>query len=1081
MSSAPHDDQHHPTEQAGGGRVYDRHRHGVHNLQRTEVIADPYRYIQQLQELGPVFYDETSRVWVCTGYEESVKVLTRHATFSSARLIGSEELQSRGLGEAADVVGMLQKQLLFKDPPAHTAVREALREHFSGPRVRAWGHVMQDIVRRALSGLPAHGNADIIADFAANLSTPLIAALLGMEGRESEISRWADAYETLLGSVSALPDVRDKTVIPVLADALAALQAAGRDRLDGEQEDLLSALVRAGRPHELDKSGVDELLYEVAANCVVLAGGGYQTLTHLVSTGLRLFDRYPEQQRLLREVPDLIDSAVNEILRLDGSSQYLARRVTETTLLGGHEIAAGQSVLVHLGAANVDPRKFTDPLSFDIQRREARHLGFGLGRHYCIGAPYAERLAGMAILQFLEKYPDYSFDDDPEALRWGPHPNTRCLATAPIRLGRHEGQPADSAPASRTDGLADRPRSGAAEASATLRWSGTVRGQADHDPWHVKFSEQATLQPDSIAVEAETEALTYRELDRRSNTLAYQLRSFGVQPETVVAIVMERGTDFVCAVLAVAKAGGAFVLADVTCPRDRLAGMLDESKASLVLTDAASFVEFQAFSLRTPTVVVSTSPDHESAPVTGVNVGNTAYVVFTSGSTGRPKAIAISHEGVSNLYEGLNDIFRLGPTDRVLQFLSPNFDGCISDIALTLLSGATLVFADSAKLQVGPPLARTLKHRRITSVIMTPSVWSGLPYTDLPDLRIAAAAGERLASPIVRKWRGQRRRFLNIYGPAEAAALTAWHECGDSDDRPPIGRPATNRRVYVLDGDRPVPVGVEGELCVGGIGLGRYLNRPDLMEERFRADHFVDRPGQLIYRTGDRCRWRPDGTLEFIGRADRQVKIRGHRIELNEVENVIAEFAQIAACTVYEADGQLKANVVVTEGTLDEEGLRRFLSPRLYPPMIPSVFQQVEDSGRTINGKADWQIPQASGLKVRSTSSAPGTLTWQSAEQPDGADTAWNQARVTWAVAQLFAQCLRLPLHRVKSHSDFHSLGGDSLSTAELFNLINERFGISIEFESLLDNCTPEVLTVEVIQQMPPQRSAAPPSTRVAA
>ncbi|MFI6785499.1 amino acid adenylation domain-containing protein [Micromonospora sp. NPDC050276] len=1084
MKSAPHEDQHRSTEPAVGGRVYDRKRHGLHNLQRAEVIADPHRYIRQIQELGPVFYDETSRVWVCTGYEESVKVLTRHAIFSSARLINSEELQSRGLGEAADVVGMLQKQLIFKDPPAHTAVREALREHFSGSRVRAWSHAMQDIVRRALAGLPAHGTADIIADFAANLSSPLIAALLGMEGRESEISRWADAYEALLGSVSALPDIRDKTVIPVLTDALAALQAAGRGRMDGEQEDLLSALVRAGRPHELDKSGVDEHLYEVAANCVVLAGGGYQTLTHLVSTGLRLFDRHPEQQRLLREDPDLIDSAVNEILRLDGSSQYLARRVTQTTLLGGHEIAAGQSVLVHLGAANVDPRKFTDPLSFDIRRREARHLGFGLGRHYCIGAPYAERLAGIAILQFLDKYSDYSFDGDSDALRWGPHANTRCLASAPVRLGRQGDRPADSASPSRpayTHGHADRQRSGTPEVAATLRWSGTVRGQADHDPWHVKFSEQAKLQPDRIAVEAETEALTYRELDRRSNTLAYQLRSFGVQPETVVAIVMERRTDFVCAVLAVAKAGGSFVLADVTCPRDRLAGMLEESKSSLVLTDAASFATSQAFSLRTPTVVVSTSPDHESAPVTGVNVGNTAYVVFTSGSTGRPKAIAISHEGVSNLHEGLNDIFRLSPTDRVLQFLSPNFDGCISDIVLALLSGATLVFADNAKLQVGPPLAMTLKDRRITSVIMTPSVWSSLPYTDLPDLRIGAAAGERLASPIVRKWRGRHRRFLNIYGPAEAAALTAWHECGDSDDRPPIGRPATNKRVYVLDGDRPVPVGEEGELCIGGIGLGRYINRPELMEERFATDAFVDRPGQLIYRTGDRCRWRPDGTLDFIGRADRQVKIRGHRIELNEVENVIAEFPQVSACTVYEAEGQLRASVVVAEGTLDEEALRRFLSPRLYPPMIPTEIQQVEDSGRTINGKADWQIPQVSGRDNRFTGSDPGTPTLQAAEHPDYADTAWNQARVTWAVAQLFAQCLRLPLHRVKDQSDFYSLGGDSLSTAELFILINERFGVSIRFESLLDRCTPEGLAEEILQQAPSQHLAPPRSTRVVA
>lgn len=1057
MAPVPHDDQQRSTTRGAGGHGYDRRAHGVHNLRRPEVIADPHLYIRRIHELDPVFYDETGRVWVCGGYEEAVEVLTHHHLFTSARLVDHEELVARGLTEAADVVGMLRRQLLFQDPPAHTAIRDAVKEHFTSSRVRSWDGVMREIVDKALAGLPTHGTADLITDFAAKLSSPLVTALLGMRGREDDISRWAEAYETLLGSVSTLPELRDKAILPVLDEALEAFQAEARDRLHSGQEDVLSALVRSGRPHELDQDGLDDVLRDVAANCVVLAGGGYQTLTHLVSTGLRLLDQHPEQQRLLRERPDLIDGAIEEFMRLDGSSQYVARRATTRVELGGHEIAAGESVLVHLGAANVDPRKFKDPLALDIRRREARHLGFGMGRHYCVGAPYAKRIAGIAVLQFLERFPTYHFATETGALLWGSHPNTRSMTNALVRLGKEEEDNAE------VETLA-----------STVDWSGAVRERAALVPWHVQFSEQARSYPDRVAVETENDVLTYGELDRRSNALAYQLRGFGVGPETVVGVVMERRPDLVCAVLAVAKAGAASMLADVTCPKDRLAGMLADSKAVLVLTDAETLGSTDAFALRIPAIVVSGATGRDAAPHTGVHVGNTAYVAFTSGSTGRPKAIAISHEGVSNLYAGLAEIFQLGPSDRILQFLSPNFDGFIADVVLALLSGATLVLAERKRSLVGPPLATTLRQRRITAIILTPSVWSALPLIDLPDLRIAAAAGERLTPALVDKWSAPHRRFLNIYGPAEAAALTTWHECGQADSRPPIGRPAVGKQVYVLDEQlQPVPVGVEGELCIGGIGIGRYLNRPDLMEERFAVDSFGSTPGQLLYRTGDRCRWLADGTLDYLGRADRQVKIRGQRIELNEVESVIAEFPGVSACTVYETDGRLTASLVVTGGTLDEGALRAFLSTRLHTAMIPTSFHELTDSVRTTNSKTDWQASQGEGRNDRDTSPASTPHTPPAEAPAELADGSLNATRVTWIVAGLFAQCLRLPHYRVKHDSEFFSIGGDSLSTAELLTLVDDTFGVDMDLELLFDRCTPDSLSREICRQVPPRLMAS--------
>jgi len=325
----------------------------------------------------------------------------------------------------------------------------------------------------------------LVEDFAARLHAPLVGQLLGIADRPDQLTAWADAYGRLIGSLSTLPSIRDRDVIPILNEAMTTLRAVARQRLEDPGDDLVSSLVRGLTADE----DLDAALNTAAANCVVFAAGGYQTLTHLVSTGLMLLHDNHDQQRRLREDPDLIDSTIDEFMRISGSSQYVARQATEDVDFHGVKILAGQPVVVLVAAANLDPRRFTDPTKLDIGRQEGRHLGLGMGRHYCIGAPYAERLAGWAIRGFLERYPEYRLESKPE---WSHHVNTRCLAHAYIRVG-------------------EQPPSGLSEADLhrqLVEWNDTEVPLGRLSCLHQVFEERARLDPNAVAVEAPDTACT---------------------------------------------------------------------------------------------------------------------------------------------------------------------------------------------------------------------------------------------------------------------------------------------------------------------------------------------------------------------------------------------------------------------------------------------------------------------------------------------------------------------------------------------------------------------------------------------
>ncbi|GAB3500443.1 amino acid adenylation domain-containing protein [Amycolatopsis cihanbeyliensis] len=1019
-----------PHERPAG---YDRARHGIHLLRTPEIIADPSVYIDAIADLGPLFFDEVGAMWVCSGYAEAVEILRNHRTFSSVREHDQGTFQELGLHTSANLSTMVHEQMLFMDPPQHKAIRTALAEQVSGTRVRSRENDLRQIAARALDDLPSKGVFDLVGDFAAKLPCALVAQLLGMEGREAELTRWAEAYERLLGSLSALPATPDPEVDAVLGDALAVLQNEARSRLRAPGGDVISSLTAP----LLGREPTDGELFAVAANCIVLVGGGYQTLTHLVTSALLTLHDDPVLQKQLRETPELIPPAVAEFMRINGSSQYVARKATTDVTVQGTLIAAGESVLVHLAAANLDPRTFTAPRTLDLTRDGPKHLGFGSGRHACPGAGYAERLAGFTIQGFLAKYPAYAPEPEPEALSWGLHGNTRCLEHARIRVD------AAATP----------------EASADLQPAETDTSTGYRDPalppsittsaacWHEVFERQALLTPDALAVEGPDGVISYRELDHWANALAHRLRHQGAQPGTVVGIVMERSVEFVLAVLAVAKAGAAFLLADVSCPRERLRTMLDEAKTHLVVTDGS----LPASVFGTQTIDVGAKASHPDAPLTGASPGDVAYLVFTSGSTGAPKAIAISHEATVNLHLAQHQIFRLEPGDRVLQFLSPNFDGCIADLTAALLSGATLIVAPADQLTVGPPLVRLLASQRITTAILTPSVWMALPSDQpLPELRIAAAAGERLPATWARRWAAPGRRLLNLYGPAETAVLATWHECSPGEDRPPIGRPVANKLAYVLDHRlRRVPPGQQGELWLGGVGVGRYLNQPDLMEERFiRNPHTTTDKASLLYRTGDICCQRPDGTLDYIGRDDRQVKIHGQRVELDELERVLESAPGVAACAAYQQDGRIGTLVVPAGPQLDETPIRTYLASRLHSAMLPAVFTAVTELPRTTNGKADHR---------RTPTNAPAAQpSHHSGPVPPPDAHARHLSRLTWEIAEHFAQVLDIPLRQVQADSDFFAAGGDSITIAAFLARLESLTGTPVDTAALITAPTPE-------------------------
>ncbi|MBZ4423049.1 non-ribosomal peptide synthase/polyketide synthase, partial [Myxococcus sp. RHSTA-1-4] len=556
---------------------------------------------------------------------------------------------------------------------------------------------------------------------------------------------------------------------------------------------------------------------------------------------------------------------------------------------------------------------------------------------------------------------------------------------------------------------------------ATLldQWSGGIPAAPWQGGAHERFAAQAERTPDAIALTFGEQRITYRELNARANQLAWHLRARGVGPDMRVAICFERSPELIVAMLGVLKAGGAWLPLDPSYPADRLAYMLTDAAAPVLVTTGALADELPSPSGML--VCVDEEADELAAcradapPPTMVLPEHLAYVIYTSGSTGRPKGTLLTHAGLCNTALAAAGSLELGPDSRVLQFAASGFDASVWEIFSTLLVGGRLCLAPQQELLPGEALHGFLAREGVTAVTLTPTALAPTSSEGLPALKTVTAAGEASTPELARRW-SQGRRFINAYGPTEVTICATL--CRDVEpERLSIGGPLAGVRVYVLDASLQLaPVGVPGELYVGGVGLARgYLGRPELTAERFVPNPFATTPGERLYRTGDVVRWRTSGELEFVGRADTQVKIRGFRIELGEIESALSQHPEVEEAVVVvrdEANGQRRLVAYLTprdEAAPETAKLRAFLKERLPEYMVPATFVTLEAFPLSPAGKVDrLRLPAPEGHR-------------EEGETPFAAPRD-ERERV---LADIWQQVLGR--ERVGIHDNFFDLGGDSI------------------------------------------------------
>jgi amino acid adenylation domain-containing protein len=621
------------------------------------------------------------------------------------------------------------------------------------------------------------------------------------------------------------------------------------------------------------------------------------------------------------------------------------------------------------------------------------------------------------------------------------------------------------------------------ERALLAEWSGTAPGAgAAGECIHALFQAQAARTPDAEALAYAGRGVAYRALDADSSRLAHHLVARGVGPESRVGVFTERVPETVTAILAILKAGGAYVPLDPAYPAERLRYMLADAGARTVVAPAgvphglAGLVP-DVLDMRAEAGAIDARP--AEAPARVPHPDGAAYVIYTSGSTGTPKGVVVPHRCVPNLARAVTGALGVGPGSRVLQFASFSFDAAVWEVFQALLSGATLVLASRDDLLPGPGLVQTLRRERISHVTLPPSVLAVLPPEGLPDLATVVSAGEALDTAVVERW-SAGRTLVNAYGPTEATVCATFGPCQPDGRTPSIGRPLANVTVHVLEpAGVPAPVGVPGELSVGGAGVSRgYLNRPALTAERFVPDPF-GAPGARLYRTGDRARWRSDGTLEFMGRLDQQVKVHGFRIEPGEVEAALRRHPGVRECAVVaREDGggerRLVAYVVPAPGygarrLADAEALlspdagatlpaalREHLRERVPEYMVPSAFVELESLPATPSGKLD-----------RAALPAP-----ERARAHLEADEPRDYLEVQ--LIQLWEEVLGVEM--IGATQSFFDLGGSSLLALPLFEKINRLLGCDLPVSALFAGSTVRQLAEAIREQ---QRSEPDTSSPV--
>ncbi|MDC0832897.1 amino acid adenylation domain-containing protein [Geitlerinema sp. CS-897] len=578
---------------------------------------------------------------------------------------------------------------------------------------------------------------------------------------------------------------------------------------------------------------------------------------------------------------------------------------------------------------------------------------------------------------------------------------------------------------------------------------------------HQLFEAQVQKTPDAIALVCGDRQLTYRDLDRQANQFARYLQKQGIQPECLVALCLERSIDLFVGLLGILKAGGAYVPLDPAYPSQRLETILSDAQPSAIVTQTSLIDQFD----RTNAIaldanwndIAAESPEPPNVPV---NSDRLAYVIYTSGSTGTPKGVAVEHRSLVNFTEAASEEYDISDRDRVLQFATLGFDTAIEEIFPALTRGATLVLRSDRWLGSMSGFLNACHQHNITVLDLPTAFWHQLAADiaterlTVPDsLRLVIIGGEKALGDRLELWQNcvsPQVRLVNSYGPTEATVVTTTVEFSQlslsqrSGRELPIGTPIRNATTYVLDPClKPVPLGIPGELYIGGAGIARgYLNRPDLNEQTFIDDPFSSVPGARLYKTGDRVCLREDGNLEFLGRIDNQVKIRGFRIELGEIEAALNQHPDIQTSVVLdrdicEGDRQLVGYIVPNaEATPTTPQLRRFLEKRLPKYMVPAAFVTLDALPINVHGKIDRQAlpaPEPANMAVTDRFVAP-------------------QTPREVAIAEIFAAVLGVD--RVGRYDDFFELGGHSLLATKLLTRVSSTLQAELTLVDLFESPT---------------------------
>ncbi|MEN1935220.1 amino acid adenylation domain-containing protein [Paenibacillus sp. 102] len=483
----------------------------------------------------------------------------------------------------------------------------------------------------------------------------------------------------------------------------------------------------------------------------------------------------------------------------------------------------------------------------------------------------------------------------------------------------------------------------------------TEKNYSQQKTVHELFEEQVSKTPENIALVFQETKLTYRELNEKANQLANLLREKGITRNEFVAIMVDRSIEMIVGVLAIIKAGAAYVPIDYSYPIDRIEHMLEDSKSKILLTQSGlrSISGYKGETIEIDTLSLE---DYDSDNLDHINDSkDLIYMIYTSGSTGKPKGVMIEHKSVCNL-SLMAELYGISAGARTVQVASFSFDTSVSEIFGSLLNGATLYLITKEFLLSGEKFVKWLKQEAITTIEFIPSMLRVLPYEDLPQLQTIRTGGEALTKDLIEKW-GKGRTFVNAYGPTETTVDATVAVFQNDTEKIHIGKPICNKKAYIVNEDLQLqPVGIAGELCIGGEGLAQgYWNRQDLTEEKFIDNPFI--PGEKMYKTGDLARFLPDGNIEYLGRIDDQVKIRGYRIELGEIELTLSncDFIKEAIVTTYQNEQNATELCVyfVTHTGYTASDIKRYITARLPDYMVPSYFIEVDYMPLTPSGKVD--------------------------------------------------------------------------------------------------------------------------------